>query len=387
MIEIDKEVDVIIVGCGPAGSWCAKRLAEYGIDVLVLDRNEEIGTPVRCGEGLSERIEKKLNFKLPSFCIAQKINGAFIYAPNGKYVDIKGFGYVLERKMFDKWLAIEASSVGAKIISKSYVYDLIKENGRIVGVRANIVGEDLNIKGKVIVGADGVESMVGKKAGINTTCSPLLVDSGFEYELTNIKLKDEHKLEIFLGNEIAPRGYVWIFPKGKNRANVGVGIIGNNEKGAKYYLDKFILSREELRKGSIIEVKGGAIPVGGFLKDMVKDNVILVGDAAHQVNPIHGGGMGEAMLASEIASKVIKKALDKNDMKILKEYNKLWWKERGKELRKIEKLREIVEKLSDEQLNKLAEVLEGEDIYDITHGNYIKFIKILLKLGFKFVGF
>lgn len=387
MIKIDNEFDVIIVGCGPAGSWCAKRLAEYGLDVIALDRNEEIGTPVRCGEGLSETIEKRLNFKLPSYCIAQKINGAFVYAPNGKYVEVKGFGYVLERKMFDKWLAIEASNAGAKILAKSYVYDVIKDGEKIIGVKANVIGEDIKIKGRIIVGADGVESMIAKKVGINTTCSPLLVDSGFEYELSNIKLRDENKLEIFLGNEIAPRGYVWIFPKGKNRANVGVGIIGSNEKGARYYLDKFIASREELKKGSVIEVKGGAIPVGGFLKDMVKDNVLLVGDAAHQVNPIHGGGMGEAMTASDIAAKVIKKAIEKNDIEILKEYNKMWWKERGNTLKKIEKLREIVEKLSDEQLNKLAEALEGEDIYEITHGNYLKLVKILLKLGFKLAGF
>ncbi|MEM5835223.1 MAG: NAD(P)/FAD-dependent oxidoreductase [Candidatus Aenigmatarchaeota archaeon] len=387
MIKIDKEVDVIIVGCGPAGAWCAKRLAESGVNVIVLDRNEEIGTPVRCGEGFSKTIEERLNLKLPSFCIAQKIDGAFIYAPNGKFVEVKGFGYVLERKMFDKWLAIEASNAGAKILAKSYVYDLIKEKGKITGIKANIVGEDMEIKGKIIVGADGVESMIAKKAGINTTCSPFLVDSGFEYELANIKLRDEKKLEIFLGSEVAPRGYVWIFPKGKNRANVGVGIVGSNEKGARYYLDKFIASREELRKGSIIEVKGGAIPVGGFLRDMVKENVLLVGDAAHQVNPIHGGGIGEAMTASEIAAKVIKKALDKNDLKILKEYNTLWYKSRGNTLKKIEKLREIVEKLSDDQLNKLAEALEGEDIYDITHGNYLKLVKTLLKLGFKLAGF
>lgn len=387
MIEIRKEFDVIIVGCGPAGSWCAKRLAEYGLEVLILDRNEEIGTPVRCGEGFSENIEKRLNFKIPPNCIAQKINGAFVYSPNGKYVEVKGFGYVLDRKIFDRWLAIEASNSGAKVIAKSYVYDVIKQKEKILGVKANVVGEDFELKGKIIVGADGVESMIAKKVGINTTCSPLLVDSGFEYELSNISLRDEHKLEIFLGNEIAPRGYVWIFPKGRNRANVGVGIIGNNEKGARYYLDKFIASRKDLKKGSIIEVKGGAIPVGGFLKDMVRDNVILVGDAAHQVNPIHGGGMGEAMTASEIAAKVIKKAVEKNDMEILKEYNKIWWNERGKTLKKIEKLREIVERLSDDQLNKLAEALEGEDIYDITHGNYIKLVKILLKLGFKLAGF
>jgi digeranylgeranylglycerophospholipid reductase len=381
-----KEADVIIVGCGPAGSWCGKRLAENGLDVLILDRNQEIGTPVRCGEGLSENVEKRLKFKIPEFCIAQKINGAYIYAPNGKDIEIKkGFGYVLERKMFDKWLALEAALAGAKIISKSFVYDVLRDGKKISGVKANVIGDDIEIKAKIIVGADGVESLIAKKAGLNTTCNPNLVDSGFEYEMVNISLRDSHKIEIFMGNEIAPRGYVWIFPKGEKRANVGVGIKGYSEKEARYYLDKFINSREELKNGSIIEVKGGCIPVGGFLKDMVKDNVLVIGDAAHQVNPIHGGGMGEAMTAGEIAAKVIVKALNKNDISILKEYNKIWWKERGNTLKKIERLREIVERLSDNQLNKLAEALEGEDIYEITHGNYIKLLKILVKLGIKMI--
>lgn len=387
-MKLKKEYEVVVVGCGPAGSWCSKKLAELGLDTLAIDRNQEIGTPVRCGEGLSEKVEERLKFKVPDFCIAQKIDGAFIYAPNGKYIEIKeGFGYVLERKLFDKWLAWEASRAGATIISKSYVYDLLREDKKISGVKANVIGEDVEVRANVIVAADGVESLIAKSAGLNTTCSPTLVDSGFEYEMSNIKLRDEHKIEIFMGNEIAPRGYVWVFPKGKDRANVGVGILGRSEskREARYYLDKFIDSREELKRGSILEIKGGCIPVGGFLKRMVIDNVVVIGDAAHQVNPIHGGGMGEAMTAGEIAANVIKKAIDKNDLKILEEYNKLWWKERGKILRRVEKVREIVEKLNDKQLNDLVEVLRGEDIYDITHGDYLKLAKVLLKFGLRII--
>lgn len=382
----DKEYDVIVVGAGPAGSFCARKLAEQGLRVVVFDRNTEIGSPKRCGEGLSKNAEKRLGIKFPDYCIAQHIDGAWVYAPNGTKVEITGQeGYILERKQSDKWLACEAANAGAKIFAKAKVYDVIKDNDFVCGVRVNFLGEDLEVRAKIVVAADGVESIVAKKAGLNTTCSPALVDAGFQYEMSNIDLKDPHKIELYFGNEIAPRGYVWIFPKGERRANVGVGIRGNDVKTAKYYLDKFIAGRPDLKKGSIIEVNGGCVPVGGFLKNMVLNGLVAVGDAAHQVNPIHGGGMHEAMTAGKIAAEVIKKAFDKNDFskETLDEYNKRWWKERGESLRKVEKIREAVEKLNDEQLNNLAEVLQGENLVEIVHGNYLRLAKIFLKFGLK----
>lgn len=387
-MKLEKEYDVIVVGAGPGGSFCARKLAEYGLKVVVFDRNAEIGVPKRCGEGFSKNAEKRLGIKFPDYCIAQVIDGAWIYAPNGKKVVIEGQeGYILERKQSDKWLACEAANAGAKIFAKAKVYDVIKENDFVCGVKVNFLGEDLEVRAKVVVAADGVESIVARKAGLNTTCSPALVDSGFQYEMSNIDLKDPHKIELYFGNEIAPRGYVWIFPKGEKRANVGVGIRGDDIQTAKYYLDKFIDSRPDLKKGSIVEVNGGCIPVGGFLKNMALNGLVAVGDAAHQVNPIHGGGMPEAMTAGQIAADVIKKAFDKNDFStnVLNEYNERWWKERGETLRKVEKIREVVEKLSDEQLNNLADVLQGENLVEFVHGNYLKLVKILLKFGLKSV--
>jgi digeranylgeranylglycerophospholipid reductase len=380
--------DVIVVGAGPAGSSTAEVCAKNGLDVLILERNPEIGVPKRCAEGLSDNAVKRLQLNIPKDCIAQTIEGDIVYAPNGKKVEIrfeKTSGYVLERKRFDKWLASNAEKAGAEIIRKAMVYDLIKDNGFVTGVKANINGKDTDIKSKVVVAADGAESMIAREAGLKTNKALNLVDSGFQYEMDNIDLENPHMIEIYVGTKIAHRGYVWIFPKGEKRANVGIGI-RPEERTAKSYLDEFISKRECLKKGRILEVNGGSVPVGGLMKNMVTNGLVTVGDAANQVNPLHGGGIAEAITAGRIAGSVIKNAFDNNDFssKSLSEYNKIWWNERGKKLKKVEKIREAFENMDDNNMNDLAEVLSGEDLIGLSKGkNLSKFAKILVKYKMK----
>ncbi len=388
---IGKEYDVIVVGCGPGGSSTAKECAKRGLKVLALDRNMEIGTPVRCGEGMSENSVRTLGLDMPESAKAQRIKGAIVYAPDGRRIPIAfggTEGYVLERKMFDKWMAAEAGRAGAMTVPRSNVYDLITEDGFVKGVKANVMGKDMEIRAKMVVAADGVESIIARKAGIKSGKNPMFVDSGFQYEMVGIDIEDPSSIILYFGNEIAPRGYVWIFPKGKDVANVGIGIGGmlGGEMTAKKYLDKWIETQPGVKKGSITEVNGGCIPVGNFLKDMVVNGCLGVGDSVNQVNPIHGGGMAESIKASRIAADVIEKAIKKGDVssEALQEYNKRWWKERGKTLRNVEKVREMFEKMKDEEMNDLGEVLSGEDLVDLAHGkNYARLAKIYARFKVK----
>ncbi len=376
--------DVIVVGAGPAGCSTAERCAKHGLDVLVVEKRQEIGAPKRCGEGLSDNAVKRLGLKIPAACIRQKIKGANIYAPNGKCVEIKyrgSDGYIIERKMFDKWLAEQAVRQGAMIITKCSAADIVKENGAVKGIVADTMDGRETMQTNIVVAADGVESQIAKKAGLYKAKTPALVDSGFQYEMCGIDINHE-VIELFTGNEIAVRGYVWIFPKGRDIANVGIGIAGAHTGVAKAYLDKFIESKPWLKKGSILEVNAGCVPVGGFLKNMVANGLVAVGDAANQVNPLHGGGIAESITAGRIAGDIIKKAHDKKDFSVrtLSEYNKRWWKERGNSLAKVEKVREIFEKMTDEQMNMLANELEGENLYNLAHGkNVLKIAKLMVK--------
>jgi digeranylgeranylglycerophospholipid reductase len=169
---------------------------------------------------------------------------------------------------------------------------------------------------------------------------------------------------------------------------VGIGIGGmlGGVNTAKKYLDAWIKTMPGLMKGSIIEVNGGCIPVGNFMKSMVSDGCLGVGDSVNQVNPIHGGGIAESIKASRIAADVLAKAVKSGNVSAagLEEYNKRWWEERGDSLKNVEKVREMFEKMSDEEMNDLAEVLSGEDLVDLAHGkNFAKLAKIYAKYKMK----
>lgn len=379
-----EEYDVIIIGSGPAGATTAIYAAKNS-NVLLLDKHTEIGSPKRCGEGVGIRLFNEFNdLKIlkDKRIINREIYGFIAYAPDKTKIKLRYdeiSGYIIERKIFDKFLAYEAARAGADVFADTKA-SLWKENGKIIGVKAIQFGEEKKIKSRIVVAADGVDSVIAREAGIDSTLAQLHLDSCVEYEMANIAIDEPDLIHIYLGNEIAPRGYCWIFPKDDDRANVGIGISGTKkEKNAKFYLDKFINENENLRKSSILEVNVGAVPVGGFLKELVKDNLLVVGDAARQVNPIHGGGIYEAMSAGKIAGEKIAKAIAENNIKILKEYETEWWATHGVRLSKVLKIRNFAEKLSDEDMNYLARIWNGEDLTQLSRGVHVEVFKKALK--------
>ena len=206
-------------------------------------------------------------------------------------------------------------------------------------------------------------------------------DSGYQYEMANIEVPDPKLIHLYFGTKLAPRGYVWVFPKGKHNANVGIGIAGTQEETAKSYLDKFIAASPGLRDGSIIEVNCGCVPVGHFLDDMTANNLLVVGDAAHQVNPVHGGGIGIAMEAADLASEVTVKASQAGDFshKFLQRYNKLWYDRRGNRLKKILKARIMLENLDDKDFEVLANSISGDDVLKLSEGDLVGAAKFITK--------
>ncbi|MCK4555137.1 MAG: NAD(P)/FAD-dependent oxidoreductase [Candidatus Aenigmarchaeota archaeon] len=376
--------DVIIVGAGPGGSVTAKHIAEAGLKVLLLEKRQEIGAPKRCGEGIGHTILDRLGYGRDERFVCQHIDGGILYAPSGKALEIPGGegGAVIERKVFDKFLAYDAAKAGVEIRVKTEVVGLLRDNNeKITGVEVVYEGKKYQIRAKIVVASDGIESKIGRMAGLKYSNNLVSVDSGYQYEMANIDIPNPKKLYFYLGRKIAPRGYIWIFPKGKHVANVGIGIGGVNEKTAKQYLDEWIKNTDSVKKGAIIEENAGAIPIGNFLEKMTSDNFLAVGDAAHQVNPVHGGGLAEATYAGVLAAKAIVDAIKAGNTSAegLDEYNILWWNERGNQLRKVEKVVNAFENMSDDAMNLISESFTGEDIVGLSDGRTAKLMKLVLK--------
>ncbi|MEW6529127.1 MAG: NAD(P)/FAD-dependent oxidoreductase [Candidatus Micrarchaeota archaeon] len=373
-----------MVGAGPAGSTMARILAQSGREVLVIDKRKDIGSPVRCGEGLGQREVIGQRLDLPKEVISTEILGAKVIAPNGKSIVWKSEntkGWVLERKMFDKWLAELAVHKGAEVRAYTRAVDLVKKDGKINGVRIEKYGSDpYDVAAPLVVSAEGMEAHIARLAGFKTVHNLYDVDTCYQYEMQ--PCEHENLIELYFGNEIAPRGYVWLFPKKDKKANIGIGIGGSVAKwkknsgimGAdpKLLLDDFIAKNDMLRDSSTLLNFGGIISVGAPLDKFVDDNFMVIGTAAKQVDPIHGGGIALAMEAGIMAAKIANEAMEKSDFskQTLYQYEKTWRAGPGKKVGKRLLLRKVMEHVSDDDLNHIFNTITQNDLDLIMRGQF-----------------
>ncbi len=358
MWKEQREFDCIVVGGGPAGSTFARTAAQGGLSVLLLEKDRDIGVPVRCGEAVSDA-GLRIFFEPNPRWIASTITRIKLVAPNETVVefDLSEKGYILDRRIFDYDLAEYATKAGAVVVTKAYVDGLLIEDDKVVGVKGTHIGERFEKRAKIVIGADGVESRVGRWAGLETTCKLKDMESGIQKTVTGIDVH-EHMFEFYLSKRWAPGGYLWVFPKGKNKANIGLGITGSyakDGKAAQQYLDEFL--EWKYPQASVLTTVVGGIPVAKTVKEMVSDGIMLVGDAAHTVNPVTGGGIVSGMRSGLLAAETAVKALNNTgpSKKNLVPYEKAWHKVGGKNHERFYRIKETIYQFEDDDLNRIAD--------------------------------
>ncbi|MBN1558974.1 NAD(P)/FAD-dependent oxidoreductase [candidate division KSB1 bacterium] len=350
--------DIVIVGAGPAGSTTARFAAYAGASVLMLEKDRDIGIPVRCAEGASDAGLRAVLQNIDERWIENRISDVFFHSPGGKMVELqfKQIGYILNRKIFDYDLAQMAAKEGVEVLTKAYVNDLVRENDKIAGVKFAHMGKNFSVRAKLVVGADGVESRIGRWAGIKTQTKMRDMETCAQYTVHDVNLTGDH-LHLFFSSKIAPQGYLWIFPKGGGRANIGLGISGDAaaKKAPVCYLNEFMAER--FPHASVLNSVAGGVPCDHTLKTIVLDGLMLVGDAAHQVNPVSGGGIVPALVAGQIAGQVAGRAIHNGDVsaKSLQDYPKRWHKAEGRNHQIFYKLKNYINRLTDEELEGIAE--------------------------------
>lgn len=388
------QTDVLVIGAGPAGSMAAKHAALGGADVILVDRKSEIGSPKRCAEGVSKDGLKRLRINPNPRWITTEINSVRLVSPNGTdvlldedKVKLSEVGYVLERKVFDKHLAMDAAREGAQIMVKTLATGMEKEKDGIT-VTLEHMDQTFQVKAKLVIGADGPESRVGRWAGLKTGAKATNMESCAQFEMVGVDTFKGECIELMFGST-APGGYAWIFPKGKDIANVGLGILANKtDKTAYQHLLEFVKTCPATQNAQPVELNVGGDPVGGLYKDIVADNVLITGDAAGMVNPLDGGGIISGMTGGLIAGEIAAKAISEGDCskKNLKEYQKRCQKEIGDSFKKYLKAKDYLMSLSDDELDSIAKAFNESDFDRISPTDLVKMLvkvspKAMLKLG------
>ena len=369
----NSENEVAVIGGGPAGLSAAYHLAKQGIKTIILEEHPQVGQPIHCGEGLSSLALKRLGLvDVPSNALGLKIKGIRVVFPNGQYTVFREEGYDLNKDLFEQYLLDKVIKAGASIQTNCRVFQFNRKNG-IWSINSN----KMLLKTKAIVDATGYQGLGNKILKLDQNRPELI--AGVQYLIDNVK--NDGFIEFYIDPKLAPGGYLWIMPKDKDRANVGLVSIDkiNIHKNLKIFLAK-----TGLDKNKIIRPFGGMIPCSGPIKKTYAEGIILVGDAAGFTSPMFEGGTQLALKSGQLAAQTIIKAREIAKEKgisdpyieeLLKDYEKEW-KKTFPPYQKILEGKKFFYSFSEEELNTIARILP----HDLTNLDLVQKIKILVRL-------
>jgi geranylgeranyl reductase family protein len=359
--------DVIIVGAGTAGCLAAKTTAEAGLKVCIVENKEREGIGEKvCGDALGEHHLKELSLEKPKGGeLEKRIEGIRIYSPDTKTVfTIKHedfVGHMLNRRLFGQWLLKKALDEGATLLDLTQCLKPTVEKGFVTGISARNLrtGKNVSLDGKVVVDASGFIAAVRRglpsKIGLETEVANEDVEACYrEIRQLRQETEDSKYCEIYLNQKATPGGYTWIFPKGGARVNAGLGVCmrGNFPKPKSQFY-KYVLAKP-IFEGSLLLTGGSWFdPTRRPWDNMVGNGVMLVGDAACLVNPIHGGGIGPSMLSGFLAGETIVEALERGDVSTasLWPYNGKYMERYGSKQARLDIFRLLLIGSKDEDLN------------------------------------
>lgn len=341
---------IVIIGAGPVGCYTAQLLKRYGQEPVLIEEHHEVGRPVHCTGLVGSKIfSEKRPFSLPTRAVLNVINGAVIHYDGHSFpIERKKVAYVLDREKFDKELSNGLSiSYGNKFLG------LEKTKSRyIIETNENVLHAD------IIIGADGAASVVRKI--LNPETNNIHYYKGVQLR---IRTKPHYKdfVEVYLRKPF----FFWVVPETENIVRVGT-ISENPYQDLKYFL------KEARIKGEVIENFGGVV-CSGICPYTVKNNIALVGDAACQVKPLSYGGIYFGLKAAELLALCIK------DNR-LKDYDRLWKKELSFEIKVGLKVKDIYNRVNDDDLKKIFKLFKAQKSLIEKIGDFDNHSKIILEI-------
>ena len=343
--------DAIVVGAGPAGSYLSHLLSKKGFDVLNLEEHPEVGRPVDCTGVVTRRVFDYVK----SGSIANRVKGANVFFPGEEpfHIEKSEETIIIYRDAFDKdvsSMAVDSGSdlhMNARVTSVStgreYAEVTFRENGNLKTEKA-----------KVVIGADGANSIVRKEVfneKPRRVISTYQVDSAF-------RMDDQDSVSVYLGSEVSKGFFAWAVPTG-NISRIGVGTLGS---GTRSYYEA--LSRH-FPMDAVLGINGAPIPIS-YLKKTYANRSLLVGDAGGIVKPLTGGGIYTGIVSAKHAARALTEAFEASDFssEFLSRYQKYWKDEIGRELWMDGIVQRMFARLSDKSLRAIYRVLSSPHVLD-----------------------
>jgi len=353
------DVDVLVVGAGPAGSTAAARLAKSGHSVRVVEEHPKVGHPVQCAGLVSQRV---LDLAGSSSMVRTSVRGANVFGPSLESIEFRAESpraFVIDRAGLDIYLADRAARAGAEIRTSTRFDALEGESGDRLTVRLRGPdGSPETLRTRLVIGSDGVSSAVARAFRLRR---PVEVLPAFEAEFPESP-GDPDTVEVYLGRKFAPGLFGWWIPDGLGGARVGIAADADGTPAREYFdrLLDYLERRFGKRLANPTAYLVSGIPIGTLPRTHAR-RALLVGDAAAQVKPLSGGGIFTGMRCAEIAAEVASQALGRGDLSesALAEYDRRWRAELGEEFRRALYLRRLFTRLTDDELDRVVHALKG----------------------------
>lgn len=330
---------ITIVGAGPAGSYLAYLLAKQGKEVTILEEHSQVGAPVQCTGIVTHSIEKF--FRLKNDVIAKRLDKVIVVSKNNR-ITVNVDEIVMWRDKFDRFVADMAQNEGVNILL----------NHRFIGFEGKdtIIAKDKKsnkikkVKTDAVVGADGPYSAVAKAANMDSDSKNYI---GMQAKAR--LAMDTTTFETYFGNDF-PDFFGWCVPESDDTVRIGIGCFEN----AREHFYRFLKNRTG--KKEVLCWESGLIPLYNQKKIIQKGNVYLTGDAASQVKATTGGGIIPSLKAAQTLCDCIINS---------KDYNTEFKKQSGKELLLHLRIRNILNKFSDKDYDKLLHLMGKEKVRKI----------------------
>ncbi|MGH9909238.1 MAG: NAD(P)/FAD-dependent oxidoreductase [Nitrososphaerales archaeon] len=347
--------DLIVAGGSISGLLAAREASARGLSVLVIEEDMEIGTPEHCGGLVSLNGIKNLGIIPKNNILHRSVKKAEIFSPSGSSftVNAEKQGVIaIDRRAFDKQVAHQATKCGADIWVKCSVKSFKEDSDHV-----NVGTTNGDIQCKIIIDARGCASIIEKNR------NGVLLSAQYEVYADWIG----ENVEVYFDQKNYPSFFAWIIPTANNTAKVGVaGKTINTSKALQSFLDG---------KGEHVTVRKVFAPIWvlGPVEHFVTGCVVSVGDAAGQTKPTTAGGIYTCGMAGMFAGRAIANALENNNLHLLQEYEREWFRIFKNEFDRMLLARKVFEHLDNKAIDEMFKLITSETIDHVSESGDFDF--------------